>query len=166
MKPAGSQHIALSAVLLAAKADQLDECDLVRRRQSLDLIARSPWASIIEYSPQSCEAEMIGMGFLATWRTGAGIAGLVEVANGLLEAVLQRFRPIALFQPCPVRRDVAGGPVLDHPVRGVGIVTNKKKALGNRGDTRPLEGWRNVLTIAGVLPRDLAARRKGGALEY
>jgi hypothetical protein len=81
-------------VLPAVEADQLDERDLVRRRQSLDSITVGPWASIIEYGPQSGEAEVISMGLLATWWTGTGIAGLVEVVDGLLKA--------SSLQRCPV----------------------------------------------------------------
>jgi hypothetical protein len=92
----GSRHATVLVVLPAVEADQLDECDLVRRRQSLDFITGDPWASIIEHSPQSGESEMVSVGSLATWRTGTRIAGLVEAVNGLLKASsLQRLWPPA-----------------------------------------------------------------------
>jgi hypothetical protein len=106
---------------------------------------------------------MVTVGFVTAGWTGAAIAGLPKIIDGLTKTVCEAFRAVSLLEPTPGRRDVKRSPVMEYPGRGIWVVANKQQALRAFGHARPCEGRRDVGTVACIFPWDVAPLLKGTA---
>src|ERR1035441_130783 len=101
---------------------------------------------------------------LSVWRTGTAIAKLLEV----IEALFGAARNVLAFgnilgQLAHTRRQVVKNPMDPRSRRRVRVVHDQGEALGPCRDPAPLQGWRDVLGITGVLDGDRRAFGKSSA---
>src|SRR3989442_1591723 len=148
------------------RAHQLDFRQQGAGEGALGLLPRG-LAEIVERGVESVEQEEIRVP--PDGRTGAAVAGLLPVVHPWERALRQRRFLDALGKPLAVRRDV-----VEHPVRvvhsrrrrfgRVRIVNDQGETLRALRRTGELERRRNVFSLTGVQPGDLAAvRERGGA---
>jgi hypothetical protein len=93
---------------------------------------------------------MIAMGLVTDWRTGAGIAGLAEIIDGLTKAIGEAFGAVSLLEPLPVWRNIESSPMMEYFGQRVRVVAHEQEASGALWNAGPSEWRRDVVTIAGV----------------
>src|SRR5579871_769293 len=107
------------------------------------------------------KVEAIMMRAVASWRIRPAIAGLPEVIERLLKSLPARLRSRTERQRLAFHRNVVGRPVMPRSYWSVRVLAKEDKTAGLGRRIIPIERRRQILALAGELPRYCSAVMKG-----